>query len=202
MPLRWPTRSAMVAKHSGVVCKRPPLIDTRRRNRGTPGGRHVPKSAVDLQASQEKAFRTIQPTCIALGPLKVRSDHVTGPITLRRKRFASCLDSNPDLLELLLQSRVGLKKQNIGFGRALRVERHLPERLTAEGGTHLSGYLPTQIIKTGSRVLPRCRHECHFRCSLYQVTVPAESKEWLNRTFPPQKWWLVTPTRIELVLTP
>ncbi len=70
----------------------------------------VPKSAVDLQTSQEQAFRAIQTKCIALGALKVRGDHVAGPITLGRKRLASCFKPNPDLLELLLQSRVGLKE--------------------------------------------------------------------------------------------
>jgi hypothetical protein len=52
--------------------------------------------------------------------VKVRSDYVADSITPRGKRLASCLDPNPDLFELLFQSRVGLKEQAIGFGGALR----------------------------------------------------------------------------------
>jgi hypothetical protein len=108
-PLRWPRRTAMVAKHRAVVCKRPDrdskpqprstrqasCSKVRGRSPGEPG-EGVPCHPIHLHRAQG---------------LKVRRDHVAGPITLRRKRFASCLSPNPDLLELLLQSRVGLKEQ-------------------------------------------------------------------------------------------
>jgi hypothetical protein len=73
---------------------------------------------------------------------------------------------------------IGLMQvKTIGFGSALHIKQHVPERLTGEGRKHSPRYLPTHIIKASCRVLPRCRHG-----AISVLAVRAEMKEWLNLT--------------------
>lgn len=99
MPPRWAATDRHGRKTARLIGKRPTLIKISNRSRGALRGRHVPKPAVDVQASLENAFGAIQTTGSALGALEVLSDHVAGLIPLRGDRLTGWHDPNPDLLE-------------------------------------------------------------------------------------------------------